>query len=51
MARHIAHPPSSLKVSDDTSQGGSAEGLGWILKLIWRVYKHTGDKVWLARDP
>ncbi len=41
--RHTAHDPSGLKVSDDTSQGGSAEGLGWLLKLVWRVYKHTGD--------
>lgn len=49
MARHIAHPPSGLKVSDDTSQGGSAEGLGWVMKLVWRVFKHTGDTDWLAR--
>ncbi|MEM7786551.1 MAG: GH116 family glycosyl hydrolase [Bacteroidota bacterium] len=48
-ARHAAADPSDLKVSDDTSQGGSAEGLGWILKLIWRTFKHTGDWVWLER--
>ncbi len=48
-ARYAAHDPAGLKVSDDTSQGGSAEGLGWLLKLIWRVFKHTGDWVWLER--
>ena len=47
--RHRAHDPAGLKVSDDTSQGGSAEGLGWLLKLVWRVFKHTGDRDWLAR--
>ena len=49
MARHRAHPPAGLKVSDDTSQGGSAEGLGWLMKLVWRVHKHTGDRETLAR--
>ena len=48
-ARYTAHDPAGLKVSDDTSQGGSAESLGWVLKLVWRVYKHTGDRAWLAR--
>ena len=48
-ARHTAHDPAGLKVSDDTSQGGSAEGLGWLMKLVWRVYKHTGDRDWLER--
>ncbi|MEM0963227.1 MAG: GH116 family glycosyl hydrolase [Bacteroidota bacterium] len=47
--RYTAHDPNGLKVSDDTSQGGSAEALGWLLKLVWRVYKHTGDRDWLAR--
>ena len=47
--RYASHPPTGLKVSDDTSQGGSAEGLGWLLKLVWRAYKHTGDQAWLAR--
>ncbi|HEX8384794.1 MAG TPA: hypothetical protein VF576_01350, partial [Rubricoccaceae bacterium] len=48
-ARYTAHPPAGLKVSDDTSQGGSAESIGWVLKLVWSVYKHTGDTAWLAR--
>ncbi len=48
-ARYAAHDPVGLKVSDDTSQGGSAESLGWVLKLVWRVFKHTGDTDWLAR--
>ena len=47
-ARYRAHSPRGLKVSDDASQGGSAESLGWVLKLVWRVYKHTGDRAWLA---
>lgn len=47
--RYQAHDPSGLKVSTDTSQGGSAESLGWVMKLVWRVYKHTGDGGWLAR--
>ena len=48
-ARHRAHDPRGLKVSDDTSQGGSAEGIGWLMKLVWRVFRHTGDRDWLAR--
>jgi|GEM_PF-3901052 len=48
-ARYAAHDPAGLKVSDDTSQGGSAESLGWVLKLVWRLFKHTGDRDWLAR--
>ena len=48
-ARYAAHDPAGLKISDDTSQGGSAEALGWVLKLVWRVFKHTGDTEWLAR--
>ena len=48
-ARYTAHDPAGLKVSDDASQGGSAEALGWLLKLVWRVYKHTGDREWLVR--
>ena len=48
-ARYAASDPAGLKVSDDTSQGGSAESLGWVMKLVWRVYKHTGDDAWLAR--
>lgn len=48
-ARYGAHDPAGLKVSDDTSQGGSAEALGWILKLVWRVFKHTGDAAWAER--
>ncbi len=47
--RYTTHDPAGLKVSDDTSQGGSAEALGWILKLVWRVFKHTGDTAWLER--
>ena len=48
-ARHAAHDPAGLKVSDDASQGGSAEGLGWTLSLVWLVYLHTGDRDWLGR--
>lgn len=48
-ARHRAHDPAGLKISDDTSQGGSAEGLGWVLALVWRVFGHTGDLAWLER--
>lgn len=47
--RYAAHDPAGLKVSDDTSQGGSAESLGWVLTLVWRVFEHTGDRVWLER--
>lgn len=48
VGRH-ARPAWHYKVSEDTSQGGSAEGLGWLMKLIWRVYKHTGDQNHLRR--
>jgi hypothetical protein len=47
--RYTSHPPEGLKVSEDTSQGGSAESVGWLAKLIWRVFKHSGDVEWLRR--
>jgi len=65
LQRHSRHAPAGLKVSDDSSQGGSVEGLGFILDLVWRYYLHTGDRellaqaratllpwveMWLARD-
>ncbi len=49
VARYTAHPVGGWKVSDDTSQGGSVESLGWVMKLVWRHYKHTGDRAFLAR--
>ncbi len=47
--RHAAVPPWHYKVSDDASQGGSAEGLGWLMKLVWRLYQHAGDADELRR--
>jgi len=49
VARYSSHPPDGLKVSADASQGGSAESLGWLMKLVWRVYKYSGDDEWLRR--
>ncbi|HYE96184.1 MAG TPA: GH116 family glycosyl hydrolase, partial [Rubricoccaceae bacterium] len=49
VARYTSHVPAGLKVSDDTSQGGSAESLGWLMKLAWLVFEHTGDRRFLQR--
>ncbi|HVN76278.1 MAG TPA: hypothetical protein VMT19_08185, partial [Thermoanaerobaculaceae bacterium] len=66
LRRHAAANPRGLKVTEDPSQGGSAEGIAWLTRAVWRYYLLTGDRAflvdaastlrpwveaWLARDP
>ncbi len=65
LRRHAAADPRGLKVTEDPSQGGSAEGVAWLTRAVWRYYLLTGDEAflrdaartlrpwveaWLARD-
>ena len=65
LRRYAAANPRGLKVTEDPSQGGSAEGTAWLTRAVWRYYLLTGDEAflrdagrtlrpwveaWLARD-
>jgi hypothetical protein len=47
--RYATHNPGGLKVTEDPSQGGSAEGTAWLTKAVWRYYLLTGDADFLKR--
>ncbi len=49
LRRHAAANPRGFKVTEDTSQGGSAEGTAWLTRAVWRYYLLTGDKDFLRR--
>lgn len=66
LARHAASDPRGLKVTQDPSQGGSAEGVAWLTRAVWKDYLLSGDRAalrdaaailrpwkeaWLDRDP
>lgn len=66
LARHAAADPRGLKVTHDPSQGGTAEGVAWLTRAVWRDYMLTGDlpalrrathtlqpwvDAWIDRDP
>jgi hypothetical protein len=42
--RHAIANPRGLKVTEDASQGGSAEGLAWLTRAVWRYYLLMGDR-------
>jgi hypothetical protein len=44
LGRHAAADPRGLKVTQDPSQGGSAEGVAWLTRAVWRDYLLTGDR-------
>ncbi|MBZ5640737.1 MAG: hypothetical protein LAO51_18520 [Acidobacteriia bacterium] len=48
LRRYAAANPKGLKVTEDPSQGGSAEGTAWLTRAVWRYYVLTGDKAFLA---
>ncbi len=48
LKRYASHNPASLKVTDDPSQGGTAEGLAWLTSAVWQYYLYTGDKSFLS---
>lgn len=47
--RYALANPRGLKVTEDTSQGGSAEGVAWLTRAVWRYYLLTGDRNLLTR--
>ncbi len=48
LRRYAAANPKGLKVTEDPSQGGSAEGTAWLTRVVWRYYLLTGDKAFLT---
>jgi len=46
--RYAIKNPRGLKVTEDASQGGSAEGTSWLTRAVWKYYLLTGDKEFLA---
>jgi len=46
--RHAIANPRGLKVTEDASQGGSAEGVAWLTRAVWRYYLLMGDREFLA---
>ncbi len=42
--------PSDCKNTNDPSQGGTAEGIGWTVRSIWNYYMYSGDKEILEKD-
>jgi hypothetical protein len=48
LERHAEKCPRGLKVTEDPSQGGSAEGVSWLADAVWRYYLLTGDEDFLA---
>ena len=49
LERHARADPRGLKVTEDPSQGGSAEGVAWLTQAVWRDYLMTGDRPFLQR--
>jgi len=47
LERLRTHPADGYKLSEDTSQGGSAEGIGLVLDVVWQYYLYTGDREFL----
>ncbi len=45
--RYAKANPTGLKVTEDPSQGGSAEGTAWLTRAVWRYFLLTGDKKFL----
>jgi hypothetical protein len=48
LRRHARANPTGLKVTEDPSQGGSAEGVAWLTRAVWRYYLLTGDRTFLS---
>ncbi len=49
LRRYATHNPRGLKVTEDASQGGSAEGTAWLAHAVWQYYLITADPEFLAR--
>src|SRR3990167_1320603 len=48
LARYKAANPRGLRITEDASQGGSAEGTAWLTRAVWRDYLLSGDRAFLA---
>lgn len=66
LRRYARADPRGLKVTEDPSQGGTAEGTAWLTRAVWRDFLLTGDRAalhdaertlrpwveaWIDRDP
>ena len=49
LGRYASHSPAGLKVSEDPSQGGSAEGTAWLARAVWLDWLQSGDRAFLER--
>jgi len=49
LRRYAGHNPRGLKVTEDASQGGSAEGTAWLTHAVWQYYLMTADLEFLTR--
>lgn len=49
LRRYASHNPTGLRVTEDPSQGGSAEGSAWLASAVWRDYLLSGDRAFLER--
>lgn len=47
--RYATTNPGGLKVTEDPSQGGSAEGTAWLTRAVWRYYLLSADDEFLRR--
>jgi len=45
---HAIANPRGFKVTEDASQGGSAEGVAWLTRAVWRYYLLMGDREFLT---
>ena len=50
LERYALMSPSYCKNSNDPSQGGTAEGIGWTVRSIWNYYLCSGDRKTLESD-
>lgn len=50
LRRYALMSPRDCKNSNDPSQGGTAESVGWTVRSIWNSYMHSGDLAELESD-
>lgn len=50
LRRYAKCRPSDCKNTNDPSQGGTAEAVGWTVRSIWNYYMYSGDKDCLRAD-
>ncbi|KAA8483145.1 hypothetical protein BDE36_3733 [Arcticibacter tournemirensis] len=50
LKRYALMSPEDCKNSNDPSQGGTAEGIGWTARSVWNYYQYSGDIRQLRED-